>query len=143
MLCVTPKIHGAVGDSAVAESAPQTFALLPHLSKDSALQTAFCRCTPNSRLFIMHCHRIAPPTPVSSADAPAGPTSHRSALISINSNEVGSSFLIIPNNTASPLPSRHTQARRWSGCHAGRTDRRKNGQTDRRADRHHGHVISV
>lgn len=38
MLCVTPKIHGALGDSVVAESAPQTFALLPHLSKESAVR---------------------------------------------------------------------------------------------------------
>lgn len=143
MLCVTPKIHGALGDSAVAESAPQTFALLPHLSKDPALQTGSCRCTPNSRLFIMHCHRnIPPPTiPLSSPRPPMLLLAlHPSAAIRYQSTAMrlaGSGFFIIPNNAALPLPRCHTQAK-MAGMPCG-TD----GRTDRQAGKTRGHVISV
>lgn len=73
---------------------------------------------------------VGPPSFPTSTDAPAGPTSHRSAPISINSNEAGSGFPIIPNNAASPLPRRHTPAK-MAGTPCG-TD----GRTDRQADRH-------
>lgn len=128
--------------------------LSSHISLRSRQYASSCRCTPNSRLFIMHCHRAGsfpsypslnnppahvtppPPPPISSADAPAGPTSHCSALISINSNEAGSSFLTVPNSTASPPAQAPHPSKRWPGCHPGRTDGWKNGPTDRRADTH-------
>lgn len=120
----------------ISAVAPQTFVLLPHLSEDPELQTGPGRCTPNSRLFITHCHRIIPkPTPPPT-DVNAGSTSHHRALISISSNEAGAgsaSIAAIPNNAATLLPSHHTPAKmaRGGGVGGGGGSVRQAG-----ADRH-------
>lgn len=153
MLCVTPKIHGALGDSAVAESAPQTFALLPHLSKDPVLQTGSCRCTPNSRLFIMHCHRTGsfpsytptntthPPTFASPRPPMLLLALHLIAALRYQSTamRLAPSLSSFQTTLRCPCPDT-TPQQRWPGCHAGRTG----GRMDRQAGRQtRGHVISV
>lgn len=132
--------------------------LSSHISPRSRRYASSCRCTPNSRLFIMHCHRagsfpsypslnnppahVTPPR-LSSADAPAGPTSHCSAPISINSNEAGSSFLNVPNSAAWPPCPGATPKQKMAGMPSG-MDGWVEEWTDRQASRHtRGHVISV
>lgn len=153
MLCVTPKIHGALGDSAVAESAPQTFALLPHLSKDPVLQTGSCRCTPNSRLFIMHCHRTGsfpsytphPPTTTHHHQHPHSlPHIHRcscwpyipSQRSDINQRQWGWLRLSHHPQTTPRCPCPDaTPQQRWLGYRAGQAGERMDRQTGE-ADRH-------
>lgn len=141
MLCVTPKIHGALGDLAVTESDPQTFALLPHLSKDPALQTGSCKCTPNSRLFIMHCHRIIPqPPPSPPAHVPPVSSPHPLMLLlalhpiaPLRYQSTAMRLAPAPSSSQTtphrPCPGA-TPRQRWPGCHAGRTDRQTGRQTD-------------
>lgn len=102
-----------------AQPAPQTFVLLPHLSEDPELQTGPSRCTPSSRLFITHCHRMVPKPPppptLLSTDVDAGSASRQ---ISIGGDEAASgsgSITAVPNNAATLLPSRHTPAKMARG----------------------------
>lgn len=85
-----------------------------------------------------HHHHPSPHTttsscPPTSTDARAGPTSHHSTRISINSNEAGSGFPRHRSQTTAgrPCPGA-TPWRRWPGFHAGRTDRQSGRQTDMR-----------
>ena len=126
--------------------APQTFALLLHLSKDPALQTGSRRCTPNSRLFIMHCHRgyYPPPPPLPPPPPPFSsphPLMFLLALHPIAARRYQSTATrLAPSASSSQttqrctLPRHHTR-QRWLEYHAGRAGG-KNGQTGRQADRH-------
>lgn len=115
----------------MAQPAPQTFVLLPHLSEDPELQTGPSRCTPNSRLFITHCHKIIPKSPppptLLSTNVNVGAMSRHRALISISSNEAGSvsdsgSITTVPNNAATLLPSHHTPAKMAQGDQSDRQE---------------------